>query len=118
MAGFNFKGKRFRIALAVLVISLGYLYWLNSGSHSTQNFSPEIMARSRQIAAELESKADADLTFDEQLSLMHACSNLQKDNCVLRIGYLILDGIKDLPKERQKPFLKMIEAARKRQRIG
>lgn len=115
MSGFSDKNKKLIWVLTLCLITLAGLWWLYFKPAKEPSFSPEIMARSRQLADDLERRDPGGLTFEDQLTLLHACSNLQRDDCVLKTGYAVLDKIENLPAERKKPFIAMIEKAKKRQ---
>lgn len=117
MNRFNKTPKK-TLFLIFLISVIVYLVLLYRPIDSPRDLSPEIMARSRQAAAELKKSKLEDLSLEDRLTLLHACFNLEEDDCVLRVGYRVMSNIEDLPEERRLPFKKMIDTAKKRQGLG
>lgn len=101
--------------LFLLFCAVALLIYLNpKGPPQENQLSQDMIARSKQYIQKLGKQPLEELSTEQKLLLLHAYYNVQDDAAAVRIGNFMSAEIQNLPPERQRPFMQMIEKAKHR----
>lgn len=77
----------------------------------TTELDREILFRSYQYVDTLGSRPFDALSTEDKLTLLHSYYNIKDYSSTIETGESMAEELRALPKERQKPFIGMMEAA-------
>ncbi len=105
--------KTFWVLTFVMVILATGAWLFASRSRGQNRFSEDIIYHSKEYIQKLGSKELNQLSLEQRLLLLHSYSNVKDYGNVLKVRKSMGAQFDGLPESRRKPFLAMVEEAKR-----